>query len=51
MFIWVQKNFKKMFIDMTDAKISKYFSKIKVKKEILQKYNFYKKNLKGMIKY
>ena len=38
---------KKMFIDMTDAKISKYFSKIKVKKEILQKIdNFYKKKFK-----
>lgn len=35
---------KKMFIDMTNNKISKNFNKIKVKKEILHKVNnFYKK--------
>jgi hypothetical protein len=34
---------KKMFLDMTNNEISRYFSKIKIKKEILQKINIFNK--------
>lgn len=46
-FLSSKKFQKKMFIDMTNDKISRYFGKIKIKKEILQKVdNFYKKKFK-----
>ena len=34
---------KKMFLDMTNNEISRYFSRIKIKKEILQKINIFNK--------
>ena len=46
MFTWVQNISKNMSIDMTSKQISKYFKKIKIRKEILQKINnFDQKNL------